>query len=485
MKQTELSYAVRGHVIVRYTARIGAVLAVLTLPPLVVALVAGELRTAPLYGAVVVVLLGLGVTLGRWPAPRIIQTNEGLVIASLVFVLAPAFMTLPLVGTGLPLIDAWFEAVSGITTTGLSTAGGVSGRPASFLFTRAWMQWYGGLGIVALSLALRMQPGAVARRLSGRGEELDLVSSTTAYTRTIVASYGALTVLGILLLVAVGLDPWRAVLHTFASVSTGGFSTSDSSLAGIGGTPVYYAVTLLCFCSALPLVLWANGVRQGTSHVLGDVQTRWLVASGAVVVAVIILLMALVEGLPWAQAIREGPVLALSAQTTTGFSSLSTAARSDVVKAVLLIAMSIGGCAGSTAGGVKILRLGILLSLVRFALRRSSMPRHAVLTFGLQGRALEESEVQKAVVIFLIGGITVGVSWLAFLLYGMAPLDSLFEVVSATATVGLSTGLSAPDLPAPLKLVLCADMLLGRVEFVGLLVLFYPRTWIGKRLEGA
>jgi trk system potassium uptake protein TrkH len=330
-----------------------------------------------------------------------------------------------------------------------------------------------------------MQPGAVARRLYGRADESDLVTSTTRYTRLIVASYGALTVLGALLLIAIGLDPWTALLHTFASVSTGGFSTSESSLAGIGGTPVYYAVTLICFCSALPLMLYANGVRQGGRHVLGDAQLRWLAASSATFVVVIILLMAGIEGLSWTEAIREGPVLALSAHTTTGFSSLSTAARSDVVKVVVLIAMSIGGCAGSTAGGVKILRLGVLLSLVRFALRRSSMPKHAVLTFGLQGRSLEESEVQKAVVIFLIGGITVGASWLAFLLYGKPPLDSLFEVVSATATVGLSCGLSAPDLPAPLKLVLAADMLLGRVEFIGLLVLFYPRTWIGKRLEVA
>jgi trk system potassium uptake protein TrkH len=116
-------------------------------------------------------------------------------------------------------------------------------------------------------------------------------------------------------------------------------------------------------------------------------------------------------------------------------------------------------------------------------LRRSSMPRHAVLPYRLQGRRLEESEVQKALVIFFAGGVGVCGSWLVFLLYGMAPVDSLLEVISAMSTVGLSTDLAAPALPAPLKVVLAADMLLGRVELIALLVLFYPRTWVGKRLE--
>ncbi|RMD70670.1 MAG: TrkH family potassium uptake protein, partial [Gammaproteobacteria bacterium] len=140
-----------------------------------------------------------------------------------------------------------------------------------------------------------------------------------------------------------------------------------------------------------------------------------------------------------------------------------------------------GGASGSTAGGIKLLRLLIFLQLLRFALLRSGMPEHAVAHPTLGGQPLEERDAARALLIILLFAATAALSWLPFVALGCDALDALFEVISAMGTVGLSAGISSPGLPAGLKLILCADMLLGRLEILALLVVCYPRTWFGKR----
>jgi trk system potassium uptake protein TrkH len=150
---------------------------------------------------------------------------------------------------------------------------------------------------------------------------------------------------------------------------------------------------------------------------------------------------------------------------------------------VLLLSMFTGGALGSTAGGIKMLRAVILLRLVQVSIRRTCLPPHAVLEPRIGGQRLEGAEIQDALLLLVLFLGVVVASWLPFLAYGYDPLDALFEVVSATSTVGLSAGVSTVDMAWPLKGVLCADMLLGRLEVVALVVLVYPRTWIGRRME--
>ena len=149
--------------------------------------------------------------------------------------------------------------------------------------------------------------------------------------------------------------------------------------------------------------------------------------------------------------------------------------------APLMASMIVGGGAGSTAGGIKLLRFLIVLRLVQHFLRRAAMPPHAVAQPRLAGQALKAQEIERAVLVIALFAMTVGVSWLVFVAHGYDPVDALFEVTSATGTVGLSTGITSSELPAALKLVLSLDMLLGRVEVFALLVLLYPRTWLRKR----
>jgi trk system potassium uptake protein TrkH len=174
-------------------------------------------------------------------------------------------------------------------------------------------------------------------------------------------------------------------------------------------------------------------------------------------------------------------LLGISAQTGTGFSSMTVGDLDDASKLVLILSMFVGGGVGSTAGGIKLLRLVILLRLLQLMLRRTALSDHAVMKPRLAGRPLEDEDLQRAMLVILLFTTTIAVSWLGFVAFGHAPLDALFEVVSATATAGLSTGITGSGLHPLLKTVLCVDMLLGRLEIVALLVILYPRTWIGKR----
>jgi trk system potassium uptake protein TrkH len=480
---TELRYAVRFRVVLKYFGQLCLVLAALTLVPLVMSVIFGDSRLSLRYGIVIGGLGALGGCLARLRAPTRVQPNEGMMLVALMFLFTPLVMAYPMTGFGLSFLDAFFEAVSAVTTTGLSTQATLVGVPAAFLFSRAWMQWYGGLGIVVLSLALVMQPGLLAKGLAANESEPDeLVGSTKAHTRRVLKVYGALTVIGIGGSLLVGMGLFDAVLHTFAAVSTGGFAPRDDSLATFSW-PAQAWITLLCFAGAIPLTLYHRIFWQKRRVAVDMFQLLAAAAAVAVVTLLLVASMRVRGGLPWAQALHQAPLLAVSAQSTAGFSSMPCSDLDPDSKLAVIFSMIVGGGAGSTAGGFKLLRLLIAFSVFRLIIVRTCLPRHAVIEPRLAGRRLQGDEIQEALLLIFLYVVVVAVSWLQFVATGYDPLDSLFEVVSATGTVGLSVGITSAELPAQLKGVLCADMLLGRLEIVAWLVLLFPGTWFGKRME--
>jgi trk system potassium uptake protein TrkH len=266
-------------------------------------------------------------------------------------------------------------------------------------------------------------------------------------------------------------------------VSTGGFSPTDGGLAALPHWEARYCVTVFAFLCALPMALYYHLFRSDWRKALGDVELRGLLAATLMSVAVLWAFMPARIGASGVETMGHTIVTAVSAQTTTGFSTLDIAQLSPVAKGALIVSMGIGGSIGSTAGGIKILRLLIVVRLIQLALNRSALASHAVVTTKLGGRPLEDADIIRTLLLIILFGIVILVSWLAFMAYGYDPINALFEVVSATGTVGLSTGITRQGLEPALKAILCADMLLGRLEVIALLVVLYPKTWIGKRVE--
>lgn len=479
MTGSPLRYAVRFRVLARYLGQLLLVLAVLGLPPLAVALMLGDAGLAGRQAAVSAALAGAGLPLSRIRTSERVQANEAMVLVAAVFLLAALAAWWPLAGAGLSALDGLFEAISGVTTTGLTTVSSPGSMSRGFLFARAWTQWYGGLGIVALSLALVVRPGPAARDLAAtEGRRDDLAGSTREHARRVLQVYVGLTVVAYAMAVLSGVAPFAALCYTLSAVSTGGFTPLDGSLAPLG-LLARWGVMLACFAGALPLVV-LDPRRRGRRDAAEVLQC--LALAGAVAAVTLVLGATLhAAGASWGAVARDAPLLALTAQTGAGFSPADGAGLDSASRLVLLGSMLIGGGVGSTSGGIKLLRLLTAVAVCRAVLARLGSPPRAVTSPRLGGRRLDGDEIGGALVVALLFLAVVVASWLPFLLLGYAPLDALFEVVSAVATVGLSSGLTGPDLPSLLKGVLCVDMLLGRLEVVAWLVVLDPGTWLGRR----
>ncbi len=478
-----LRYAIRPRVVGRFLGQLGLMLLLLALVPLAVSFYFNELHISLRYGEVVLFLGLFATPLARLPASAQIQTNEALAIAALAFLLTPLIMTYPMMGSGLSFMDALFEAVSAVTTTGLSTVTQLRDMPHTFLFARAWMQWYGGLGIIVLSVALLFGNHGSLRRLveTTAGESLE--GNARLHARRTLLVYVTLTLIGILALWLYIGDGFVALTHALAAISTGGFSPYDTSLAGLGHWGERFAVMSLGLLGALPLILYFNIRHNGVSLLWRDEEVPTFLLLSLGFGALFSLLLALSTQLSPTAAIGHGMLLGLSAQSTTGFASLPLQPLGDPLKLAIIVSMLIGGSLGSTAGGFKIFRLLIALRLFQFLLRRTAMPTHAISQPRLGDRILENDEMLRALFLILLYIAMLVISWLVFLFYGYPSMDALFEVSSALGTVGLSVGVTRPELEPLLKTILCVDMWLGRLEVIALLVVLYPPSWIGKRAE--
>lgn len=478
-----LAQPVRYRVLTRYLARVGLVVIILRLLP---ALVSGYDRDWHFMFGQLMTLAALSAIcwpLSRIQAPEGIKDNEVLVITALSFLLSALSGGIPFTREGLTALDAFFEAVSAVTTTGLSTITDIQRHSAGFLFARAWMQWYGGLGVVIFSIALLfLEQGSAARRLA-MGEisdSRDILGNARSHSLNLLVIYSALTLFAVLALLLVGLAPLSAVTHALSGVSTGGFSIYDASLADIDQWGGQWMIVFCGVLGAISLPFYFRFVKNGVNELISNLEIRGLTVLSLIVIC-LLFFCSETEGADSLMKLKNAVILGLSAQTTTGFSNVDVAALDDASKLSLIFAMLVGGTMGSTAGGIKVLRLLIVLRLVQFFIERTALPGHAILERRLNGDKLEADEIERVLMLILIFVGAVFCSWLPFLIAGYEPLDALFEVISACSTTGLSVGITGPNLESGLKMVLIFDMLLGRVEFLAFLVLLYPRTWLKVR----
>ncbi|NJO67665.1 MAG: TrkH family potassium uptake protein [Rhodospirillales bacterium] len=242
-----------------------------------------------------------------------------------------------------------------------------------------------------------------------------------------------------------------------------------------------WIVIAIALSGAISFSLYDLARQRGWRELPNDPGLRCLVITLALITVLLTLAMGLSGHYDWSAVIRDAPLLAASAQTTAGFSTLPISDLDPASKAITMLAMFIGGDAGSTAGGIKIIRWLLVLQLIGLTIVQTALPGRTVTSLRLYGQTFDDRLLQHTFAVILLFIVVIALSWFAFLTYGYAPLDSLFDVVSATATTGLSSGVTATDLPTPLKLVLCLDMLMGRVEVLAVLAFLYPANWFGKK----
>jgi len=405
----------------------------------------------------------LGLAWIRWGHIPNLNAQEALTFVATSYLLFSLLGAIPFLDKG-TFLDGWFEALSGITTTGLSVFVPEE-LPRSLLFFRSLYQWIGGAGIVVLSLALILPPGRTALSLYAAeyGQE-NIFGNVRLMTRRVAAVYCALTALGYGAYLSAGMGPFDGLLHALSTISTGGFSPYSDSIRHYRspGVEAVVSVFMLLGATSFPL-FWALFSPKGRRKALGE-RELWL-----------LFLVPLLLGGIIAGAARSGSLglfQGISATTTTGFATVPTGSLPPPARWALILGMFLGGMGGSTAGGIKLFRLLGLVALIVWAVRRTRLPDSAQVPFRILGRTFSADEALgfAAYALLYLGVLAAAVLSLTLMGYGLA--DSLFEAASAQGTVGLSVGIARPGAPAGAKLVLMLLMWMGRLEIFPILLFF-------------
>lgn len=413
--------------------------------------------------------------------------GHGLIVVSLVWLVVPAIGAIPLARSGHfgDLIDAYFDAMSGLTTTGLATIQDLDHLAASTNVWRHTLQFLGGQGIVLAALVFFSASGALSLyEAEARDQRIfPSVGSTARFiwlVSLVHALFGitALTIDGI---VAQGFDWSRSLFHGFtifmAAFDTGGFSPQSTSIAYYRSASFEAVVGVLMLAGALSFGLH-HAMWQRRTNLLRNIEVRTF--GSTVIITLLVTLTGLAVAGIYSDApslLRRGFFQLVSAHTGTGFATVSTAELSrwgGLAFAGVTVAMALGGMSSSTAGGVKSLRIGITIRSVLMSVRDALSPSHTVINrsyYQYGWRRLDPDLANSAmaisllyVALYLLGG-AIGLA------YGYGLAESLFESVSAAAAVGLSLGVVSPDMPVVLQIVMILQMWVGRLEFIAVFAL--------------
>lgn len=484
-------------VIAFYLGRIFLLVTAAGVLPLTWAAVAREWNPFGSFLLMVGVFALLGVV-GVRLAPRESKLgwSHGMVVVALTWLIVPLIGAIPLLLSGhfgRPL-DAFFDAVSGLTTTGLSLLSDVDHLASSLNFWRHFLQFLGGQGIILAALTIFAGTGGITLYFGEARDEriLPSVNSTARFiwAVSVVHLVFGVTALGLVGWIVLGFDLDRAVFHGlmtfFAGFDTGGFSPQSSSI-GYYHSAIFEGVTALLMVAGamsfgLHYALW-RGPRRS---VFANLETRTILSTFGFTMMLTLLglaatgLFTTVAGLT-----RQGFFQILSAHTGTGFSTVPSAELArwgGLSFGGLAIAMALGGMGSSTAGGVKSLRIGLTLKAVVNQIRQVLLPEHAVVgtAYHQSGRKhLTPNLIQSVMIISLLYvalyllGAGIGLA------YGVPLQEALFESVSASANVGLSVGVTDPSMPILLEMVYMLQMWAGRLEFVAVFSLLgFLYAWV-------
>ena len=416
--------------------------------------------------------------------------GEAFATVTFSWLLFTALGALPFLLTGAidGVLDASFEVLSGFTTTGASVLDdpALLGRP--LLFWRAMTQWIGGLGIVALSVAVLPALGAGGNFLFQAempGPESEkLMPRISSTSKLLWSVYLGLTGAQFLALWAAGMTPFDSICHTFTTLSTGGFGTRADSVAGFGPA-VQWILIAFMFVAGINFVMLFNLLRRRADVLVRNTEVR--VYTGITVgVTALCALVVWQQGAPGAARgfeplVRDAAFTTTTLITSTGFVSTDYSLWPPLLHVVLMLVMLVGACAGSTGGGVKVIRLVLLFKDCMREIQRLLRPR-AVVLVKVGHRPVSDNIMDHTIGYFTLYFASLIVLTLVLMVLGLTTETSFSAVLSCLSNMGPGFGDVGPvsnygHLPETGKLLLMLAMLLGRLEFYSVIVLFLPLAW--------
>jgi trk system potassium uptake protein TrkH len=418
-----------------------------------------------------------------------LSIRQTFVLTTIAWVVMAAFAALPFSFAKLELdyADAFFESMSGLTTTGSTVIVGLDEAPPGILLWRALLQWQGGIGIIVMAIAILPMLNVAGMQLfrTESSETSEKVLPRATQISSVIATiYVTLTLAAAVAYWSAGMSAFEAICHAMTTIATAGYSTADASIGHFASPSIEWIATAFMVVGGIPFILYFQVVRGHGGELWRDTQVRWFLALIVVAVTLVTLWLWLGLDQPAAVAVRHAAFNTISIITGTGYSSTDYGAWGGLAVTGLLFLMVIGGCTGSTTGGIKVFRFQVVFAGVGVQLRRLLQP-HGVFTVRYNRKPVPDPVVDSVVNFMFLFVAGFAVVALALALHGLDFMTSVSGAATALANVGPGLGsLIGPtgtfsSLPDSAKWVLSAAMLLGRLEFLTVLVLFTRRFWRG------
>jgi trk system potassium uptake protein TrkH len=478
----------RLSLIVYVVGLIVRVFGLMFLAPLAVALIYGEYFDAIGFAVATLITTSTGHLMRRAggdvaeDAIEGMRRAEGLAAVSSAWLVIAWFAGLPYLWNGLGQVDAMFESMSGLTTTGASVFRDFSIYGRSIFFWRSLTNWLGGMGVIALFVAILPRLAIGGRELffaEASGPEAEKVAPQIRRTAALLwRLYAVLTLLQIVALLFTGMPLFDSICNTFGTIAAAGFSPHPLSIAGYQNPAAEWVIIVFMFLAGANFALQYRALAMNDLRIFTDDEELRAYA-GVVAVATIVLAVFIWDS--GTDTLRTSLFQVLSIITTTGFASVDFQFWNDQAKAVLLGLMFIGGCAGSAAGGPKVIRHLLLARFTLHELRRALHPR-AILPVKFNGRVVPASVMQGVIVFFLFYMLTFALCSAIVILLGADIVTGISATAATLGNVGPGFNQVGPmanfaDLHPISRVVLIFAMWIGRLEVIPVLVILRPEAW--------
>ena len=418
---------------------------------------------------------------------RQLTRRDGYVLVSFAWVAFSLFGMLPFyIGGYIPdIANAFFETMSGFSSTGATILDDIESLPHGILFWRSMTQWIGGLGIIMFTIAVLPIFGISGLQVfaaEASGPTHDKVHPRIGITaKWIWSIYAGITALLVGLLMLGGMDWFDSICHAFATTGTGGFSTKQASVAHYSSPYIEYVISIFMFISGINFTLLLLFVNRKFKKFISNAELKFYFGSVILFTAIIALVLYYTSRMGMEESFRKSLFQVISLQTSTGFATDDYMKWTPVLWGLFTIIMLMGACAGSTTGGLKCIRMVILTKVSRNEFKHILHP-NAVLPIRINKQVIPPSIVSTVLAFCFIYLIIIIVSTLLMMAMGVGTAESLGCVISSIGNMGPGLGETGPAyswnaLPDAAKWLLSFLMLLGRLELFTVLLLFTPDFW--------
>ncbi len=441
-----------------------------------------------LVAALITGFVGLGMALATRPeGPPRMSNRQAFLMITVAWLLVPLFGAFPFVLSDLQIsfTDSYYEAMSGLSTTGATVITGLDDAPRGILLWRAILHWLGGIGIVIMAVVILpiLRIGGMQLFKMESTDKTDKIKPRISQVaRGIILVYSGMTVLCTFMLWVAGMDFFDSLCHAMSALATGGFSTSDASIAHWKSPTITWILTFFMTIGGMSLVLFITPPWRRNSPVWRDTQLRWYVFF-------LVFFSILLAGWQWVindetlnDSIRHASFSVVSVVTTTGFASDDYNQWGGFPQVIFFLLAFVGGCTGSTTGGVKVFRWQVLFKMAGVHLKRLLHP-HGIFMVDFNHQRISDAVVYSVLGFVAVYFLIFAVFSLLLSLTGLDFMTALTGSASALSNVGPGLGeLIGPagnfkTVPDAAKWLLSVEMMLGRLELFSVVVLFSRAFW--------